>query len=107
MVLASALGRSMALLEDNTAVFIVRIWREPQNDVDAAPHCRGVVEHVRNQSRSYFTTLDELAAFMLPHLPCPDMSKASMAKRIRIVPANPSVDERNVVHRLLDRLLGH
>lgn len=62
----------MALLEDRTAVFIVRVWCERG---DAEPPAnpslsewRGSVEHVQSGQRAFFRHLDAVCEFMKPHL---------------------------------------
>lgn len=59
----------MALLEDRTAVFIVRIWCE-RGDADAAamPEWRGSVEHMESGQRVFFRNLEAVADFMKVHL---------------------------------------
>lgn len=58
----------MALLEDRTAVFIVRIWCE-RGDADATmPEWRGSVEHVESGQRVFFRNLEAVVDFMKPHL---------------------------------------
>ncbi|MGH8077453.1 MAG: hypothetical protein ACREPE_09050 [Lysobacter sp.] len=59
----------MALLEDRTAVFIVRIWCE-RGDADAAalPEWRGSVEHVESGQRVFFRNLEAVVEFMKLHL---------------------------------------
>jgi hypothetical protein len=62
----------MALLEDGTAVFIVRVWRE-RGDTDASidtipPEWRGSVEHLQSGQRMFFRTLETVGEFMKPHL---------------------------------------
>lgn len=62
----------MALLEDGTAVFIVRVWCE-RGDGDDSPHrtspeWRGSVEHVQSRQRVFFRTLEAICEFMKPHL---------------------------------------
>ncbi len=59
----------MALLEDRTAVFIVRIWCE-RGDADAAamPEWRGSVEHMESGQRVFFRHLEAVADFMKVHL---------------------------------------
>jgi hypothetical protein len=58
----------MALLEDRTAVFIVRIWCEQGEVASAAPEWRGSVEHVDSGQRMFFRHLDRILEFMKPHL---------------------------------------
>lgn len=59
----------MALLEDRTAVFIVRIWCE-HGDADAAamPEWRGSVEHMESGQRVFFRNLEAVVDFMKVHL---------------------------------------
>lgn len=58
----------MTLLEDRTAVFIVRIWCERGDGPSLAPEWRGSVEHVQTGARAYFRHLDAVLEFMKPHL---------------------------------------
>jgi hypothetical protein len=58
----------MALLEDRTAVFIVRIWREHGDADSAVAEWRGTVEHVESGQRGFFRHLDLILEFMKPHL---------------------------------------
>lgn len=57
-----------ASVEENTQVFIVRIWREPREIARAAPAWRGVIEHVPSGDRSYLKDLDEIPALIAPYL---------------------------------------
>lgn len=58
----------MALLEDRTAVFIVRVWCE-RGDGDAAlTEWRGSVEHIQSGQRAFFRNLDAVLDFVRPHL---------------------------------------
>ncbi len=58
----------MTLLEDRTAVFIVRIWCERGDGPSPAPEWRGSVEHVQTGARAFFRHLDVVLDFMKPHL---------------------------------------
>ena len=62
----------MALLEDRTAVFIVRVWCERgDTDGSASPtssEWRGSVEHVQSGQRVFFRNLEAVCEFMKPHL---------------------------------------
>lgn len=61
----------MALLEDRTAVFIVRVWCERGDGVcsgTASPEWRGSVEHVQSKHRIFFRHLEAVSTFMKPHL---------------------------------------
>lgn len=58
----------MALLEDRTAVFIVRVWCERGDQADRVPEWRGSVEHVESGQRAYFRHLEAVLEFMRPHL---------------------------------------
>jgi hypothetical protein len=58
----------MALLEDSTQVFIVRVWLEPR-EIDGAPIAwRGVIEHVPSGERRYVRDLDDIPANIAPFL---------------------------------------
>lgn len=58
----------MALLEDRTAAFIVRIWCERGEAATTVPEWRGSVEHVQTGQRIFFRHLDAVLDFMKPHL---------------------------------------
>ena len=58
----------MGLLEDRTAVFIVRVWCECGDGDSAIVEWRGSVEHVKTGARSFFRTFETLIDFMKPHL---------------------------------------
>ena len=48
-------------------VFMVRLWAETTGE-SAQPEWRGVVEHAASGQRRYFTSLDDLAAFLRAQL---------------------------------------
>ena len=58
----------MSLLEDHTASFIVRIWRERGEGLTASQEWRGAIEHVQSGRRTFFRDLSAIANFMKPHL---------------------------------------
>lgn len=58
----------MALLEDRTAVFIVRVWCERGDGDTAIAEWRGSVEHVQSGQRAFFRNLEAMCEFMKPHL---------------------------------------
>lgn len=58
----------MPLLEDHTASFIVRIWRELGEAPGALGDWRGSIEHVPSGHRAYFRDLGAIVPFMKPHL---------------------------------------
>jgi hypothetical protein len=58
----------MALLEDRTAVFIVRVWCERGSADSAVSEWRGSVEHVQSGQRTFFRHLEAVIEFMKPRL---------------------------------------
>lgn len=58
----------MSLLEDHSASFIVRIWRERGDGQAVSQEWRGSIEHVQSGKRSFFRDLGAIARFMRPHL---------------------------------------
>jgi hypothetical protein len=58
----------MALLEDRTAAFIVRIWCERGDEDAAHVEWRGSVEHVQTGERTFFRHLETVVEFMKPRL---------------------------------------
>jgi hypothetical protein len=58
----------MALLEDRTAVFIVRVWCERGSGDADVTEWRGSVEHIQSGQRAFFRNLDAVLDFVRPHL---------------------------------------
>lgn len=58
----------MSLLEDHSASFIVRIWRERGEGPTVCQEWRGAIEHVQSGERKFFRDLGSIAKFMQPHL---------------------------------------
>jgi hypothetical protein len=58
----------VSLLEDHTASFIVRIWRERGEGPVTCQEWRGSIEHVQSGGRSFFRDLSAIPNFMKPHL---------------------------------------
>lgn len=58
----------MTPLEDNTYVFIVRIWLERREIEGAAFEWRGVIEHVLTGERRYVRDLNDIPANIAPFL---------------------------------------
>lgn len=54
----------MPLLEDHTASFIVRVWRETGEGGKASQEWRGSIEHVQSGKRMFFRELRYIAEFM-------------------------------------------
>lgn len=58
----------MSLLEDETVAFVVRIWREPSEQLGSTPEWRGTIEHVGGGKRLFFRDLNAMEKFILPYL---------------------------------------
>ncbi|GIK41283.1 MAG: hypothetical protein BroJett011_51160 [Chloroflexota bacterium] len=58
----------MPSFEEDTHVFILRIWREGREIEGAEPVWRGVIEHVPSGERRYLGDLDEVSDFIVPYL---------------------------------------
>ncbi|UXY14500.1 hypothetical protein N8I74_14405 [Chitiniphilus purpureus] len=58
----------MTLLEDQSASFIVRIWREHGETDNAPAEWRGSIEHVQTGQRGFFRELRAIERFMAPLL---------------------------------------
>ncbi len=58
----------MPLLEDHTASFIVRIWREVGEGPAVCQEWRGSIEHVESGKRSFFRDLNAIPKFLQPYL---------------------------------------
>ena len=58
----------MSLLGDCSASFIVRIWRERGEELDAAVEWRGSIECVDGGQKIYFRDLNVIGSFLKTHL---------------------------------------
>ena len=58
----------MKLLEDNTHVFIIRIWFERREIEGAAEPWRGVIEHMPSSRRHYVKEIDAILDFLASYL---------------------------------------
>jgi hypothetical protein len=58
----------MSLLGDRSASFIVRIWRERGEGLDATAEWRGSIEWVDGGEKVYFRDLDVIGSFLQTHL---------------------------------------
>lgn len=54
----------MSSLDERSHTYVVRIWEERRDVVDALPTWRGRVDDVRTGVRRYFTTLDDLVSYL-------------------------------------------
>ena len=54
--------------DEETQVFIVRLWRERREIEGARPLLRGTVEHVASGERCSIQDFSGLLTFFLPHL---------------------------------------
>jgi hypothetical protein len=55
------------LFEENTHVFILRLWLEPREIEDVKPEWRGVIEHVKSGEHCYFRNLEVMLSFIAKH----------------------------------------
>jgi hypothetical protein len=58
----------MSLLGDRSASFIVRIWRERSEGLDATVEWRGSIECVDGGEKIYFRDLNVIGSFLKTHL---------------------------------------
>ena len=58
----------MRSAKDTTRAFIVRIWVEPREIMDAEPKWRGVIEQVEDGKRVYFDRLDKMRSYFDEYL---------------------------------------
>lgn len=58
----------MTPFEQNTHVFIIRVWRESREIEGATPQWRGVIEHVTSGERRYVQNLNDISAFIATYL---------------------------------------
>jgi hypothetical protein len=58
----------MALFEDNTHVFIIRIWFERREIEGATEEWRALIEHMPSGHRRYLKDLDAILNFMALYL---------------------------------------
>jgi hypothetical protein len=58
----------MSLLGERSASFIVRIWRERSEGLDATVEWRGSIECVDGGEKVYFRDLNVIGSFLKTHL---------------------------------------
>lgn len=58
----------MKSIDDETQVFIVRLWRERREIEGARPLLRGTVEHVSSGERRSIKNLGDINSFLLPYV---------------------------------------
>jgi len=58
----------MTLFEDQTDVFILRIWLESREVEAANPEWRGVIIHVESGHRQYIDAASEILGFIKPYM---------------------------------------
>lgn len=57
------------MFEDRSAAFIVRVWCESGGEATGLVRAwRGSIEHIATGKRIFFQELDDVTAFMKPHL---------------------------------------
>jgi hypothetical protein len=54
------------LSDDGSHVFILRLWREPGIDTDAAPEWRALIENVSTSTRHPIKDMTALQALLAP-----------------------------------------
>jgi hypothetical protein len=59
----------MTSFEDNTQVFIVRIWLERRELQNAPSECRGLIEHLGSGARRYVKHWVDISAFIQQYAP--------------------------------------
>ena len=60
---------TMICFEDNTQVFIVRIWLERRELENAPTEWRGIIEHLASGAHRYFQHRDDISAFIQQYVP--------------------------------------
>lgn len=58
----------MTRFEDNTHVFIVRIWLERREIEDASPEWRGFIKHLPSGEHRYLKDLQDIVDSVAPYL---------------------------------------
>mgnify|MGYP006302750699 FL=1 len=58
----------MDLFEVNTHSLVIRIWIEERVGEMGQPNWRGHITHIPSGEQRYFEDLDDIKAFILPHL---------------------------------------
>jgi hypothetical protein len=60
--------RKMNSPEKDRQVFVVRLWREAREIEGRLPEWRGIIESVQTGKHRYLQNLDDIVAFIIPHL---------------------------------------
>jgi hypothetical protein len=64
----------MKSIDEETQVFIVRLWRERREIEGARPVLRGTVEHVSSSERLSVRDVSGIVTFLLHHVEAMDVS---------------------------------
>jgi hypothetical protein len=83
----------MSSLDERSHTFVVRIWEERRDVEDAPTTWRGRVDDVRTGVRRYFTTLEDLVAYMSQQSGMDSVGVAVSEKHAPI-PLSPSLRRR-------------
>jgi hypothetical protein len=62
------MSESLEVYETNTHVFVVKIWLEEKADGENQASWRGHITYLPGGERIYIDDLDEITAFIIPHL---------------------------------------
>lgn len=54
--------------DDDTVVFIVRLWQEPREIPGAFPELRGSIEHLASGTRQYFREIGSILSFITSYV---------------------------------------
>lgn len=54
--------------EESDHAFVIRIWREDREILEAPPTWRGVIEHVTSGKKQYLHELDNITTFIAPYI---------------------------------------
>jgi hypothetical protein len=83
----------MSSLDERSHTFVVRIWEERRDVEDAPTTWRGRVDDVRTGVRRYFTTLEDLVAYMSQQSGM-DGVGLGIGERHAPIPLSPSLRRR-------------
>ena len=54
--------------EESDHAFVIRIWREDREILEAPPTWRGVIEHVASGKKQYLHELGNITTFIAPYI---------------------------------------
>jgi len=69
-------------MQNNTHSFVIRIWREGDNEADSQASWRGYIDYVGKDKRLHFQDLEGITRFIQQELHLPPAEKTGWRQKI-------------------------